>query len=1391
VKIRPSGAVVALVVGCLLGAGCTAEGRAPTAAPTDAPPGPEREQLAAAFGALPLRFEANRGQVAGGADFVARAPGYTALVSATELVLAVRGGPGAPPLTMSLAGADAAAPARAGNVLEGFTNHLTGPDPSRWVLGVPGYGSVTYEQPYPGIDVVYRGAGSGLEYDFVVAPGADPGRIALAFDRSVAVDGSGDLLIDLPGGPVRHEKPLVFQEIAGSRRLVEGRYVLRTTGAGGATTVGFGLGSYDRSRPLVIDPVVVYSTFLGGPLGDAVNAIAVDAAGHAYVAGTTTSPTFPTADPFQGTKGAGTADDAFVAKFNPAGNGLVYSTFLGGGASDVANAIALDGAGNAYVAGQTASTDFPTAGPFQGAKGAGTTTDAFVAKLNAAGSGLVYASFLGGALADAATGVAVDAAGNAHLAGSTSSTDFPTAGPLQAAKGAGTEADAFVARVNAAGSALLYSTYLGGALADSATAVALDGAGNAYVVGQTASTDFPTAAAFQAAKGAGTATDGFVAKLPPAGSPLAWSTYLGGSGADAVRGVAVDGAGAAYVTGSTASTDYPTAAPFQAAKGGGPEPDAFVTKLAPSGASLVYSTYLGAGEQDQGSAIAVDATGSAHVSGIANSELFPVERPVARLGGNQEGFVARLNPAGSALVFSTHYGGIGTEDVRAIAVDAAQSTYVAGITTFARVPEYFPTVNPFQATFGGGFVPGTPNSGDGFVAKFTADPAGVALVTRLTPRGGDTAGGTSVVVEGVGLTGTSAVRFGSVAAASFTVASDRRIVAVAPPLPEGRHAVTVTTGGGTSPANPVSEFWAGEGSWSLTGALGTPRSAHTTTLLHDGRVLVAGGRVSAGGGVPLASAELYDPVTETWRSTGPLAAARWSHTATLLPDGRVLVAGGYSATTTLLSSAELFDPATGTWSPAAPMAEPRGLHAHVLLQEPNCGSHCGKAMVVGGRGPESNLTLDTTELYDPARNAWEEVGFLNERRYLTEAVRLRDGRVLIAGGFGPTDSAETFDPLTGRWTLTADVLTARRARVTLTAMPDGNVLVNNGWDSGPVPSSDIYDIRTNSFRPAATPITHRWNATALLLPNGKVMALAGGVGGATAELYDPRSNSFRSAGSLQIARGAASQTAAGPGNTAVVLSSSPTEFEADARVCGQNCGKVLVVGNTDHPVSELYTPAPAPGGPGYWTAASDGGVFAFGDARFHGSAGALRLNQPVVGMAATPSGRGYWLVASDGGVFAFGDARFHGSTGAVRLNQPVVGMAATPSGRGYWLVASDGGIFAFGDAVFRGSTGGTHLNRPIVGMAATVNGRGYWLTASDGGVFAFGDAVFRGSTGGTRLNSPVVAMASTPRPSVAGYWLVAADGGVFAFGDARFAGSTGGTRLNRPVVGMAAAPPGA
>ena len=216
---------------------------------------------------------------------------------------------------------------------------------------------------------------------------------------------------------------------------------------------------------------------------------------------------------------------------------------------------------------------------------------------------------------------------------------------------------------------------------------------------------------------------------------------------------------------------------------------------------------------------------------------------------------------------------------------------------------------------------------------------------------------------------------------------------------------------------------------------------------------------------------------------------------------------------------------------------------------------------------------------------------------------------------------------------------------------------------------------------------------------------------------------------------------------------------------------------------------PYPLGPGYWLFARDGGVFGFGAARFFGSTGAIRLNQPMVGGAALPSLEGYWMVASDGGVFSFGGAGFFGSTGALRLNRPIVDMLPHPSGLGYRLVASDGGIFSFGAARFFGSTGSLTLNQPIVGIAGTPSGNGYWLVAADGGIFAFGDAVFRGSTGALKLNQPIVGMAATPSGN--GYWLVASDGGIFAFGDARFLGSTGATRLAQPIVGMASSPTGA
>ena len=279
--------------------------------------------------------------------------------------------------------------------------------------------------------------------------------------------------------------------------------------------------------------------------------------------------------------------------------------------------------------------------------------------------------------------------------------------------------------------------------------------------------------------------------------------------------------------------------------------------------------------------------------------------------------------------------------------------------------------------------------------------------------------------------------------------------------------------------------------------------------------------------------------------------------------------------------------------------------------------------------------------------------------------------------------------------------------------------------------------------------------------------------------YDP-SGGTNSIGFIDTLSGTTwtAQAAAVPSNAATGAAAS-SDLLAVACTARSSCvagGDFLDPGN-EFGLLDTYTPPE-----GYWTNASDGGVFGYGSALFHGSTGNIHLNQPVVGMAAPPGNGGYWEVASDGGVFSFGNALFHGSAGNIHLNKPVVGMAATPDGNGYWLVASDGGVFTYGDAVFHGSTGSLHLNQPVVGMAATPDGGGYWLVASDGGVFSFGDAVFYGSTGGIHLNKPVVGMASSATGQ--GYWLVASDGGVFSFGDALFHGSAGAIQLNKPVVGM-------
>ena len=658
---------------------------------------------------LPMHFEENRGQTDSRVRFVARGAGYAFFITDTETVAVLQKDNARPAvLRMRLAGASRHPRVAGDALLEGKSNYLIGSDPSKWRTNVPQFGRVRLSEVYPGIDVVWYGNQNQIEYDFVVAPGRDPRQIRMRFDGAerIEIDASGDLVLHFAGGELRQRAPFVYQERGGSRHAVRARYRRL-----GARELAFALGPYDPALPLVIDPVLVWSTYLGGSGLDSAQAIAVDIFGNAYVTGFTTSSNFPTASPVQAAHTGGF--DAFVTKIRGAGTAIVYSTYLGGSGQDLGQGIAVDGSGNAYVAGSTQSADFPTANAIQSS--AGGTDDAFVTKLNTAGTAIVYSTYLGGTLSDAAFGIDVDGSGNAYVAGITGSLDFPTANAVQAANAG--DFDAFATKLNAAGTAIVYSTYLGGSGDDQAAGVAVDGAGSAHLAGRTASTNFPTANALQASNAG--SLDAFVTKLNAAGTALVYSTYLGGIGPEETGGVDVDGAGNAYVAGNTGSPNFPTANALQASSAGAS--DVFVTKLNAAGTAFVYSTYLGGSGLENGFAVAVDGSGNAHVAGRTASTDFPTANASqpANAGGI-DAFAAKLNAAGSALVDSTYLGGSSHDDARAIAVDFLGSMYVAGFTTSSD----FPTDTPLQASFGG--------IEDAFVTKLGASSADLEIEKEAT-----------------------------------------------------------------------------------------------------------------------------------------------------------------------------------------------------------------------------------------------------------------------------------------------------------------------------------------------------------------------------------------------------------------------------------------------------------------------------------------------------------------------------------------------------------------------------------------------------------------------------------------------------------------------------------
>jgi hypothetical protein len=652
---------------------------------------------------LPLRFEANQGQLGGDILFVARGPGFSVALTRQGAVLTLSGlarrtaqdpapdGPAkARTVEIGLVGADPQARVRGEAPSPAHANYFLGSDPSRWRSGVPIYGEVRYAAVYPGIDLVFHGRNGRLEYDFVVAPGADPQAIELRVrgaDR-VGLDADGALAMSLAGRALLQPRPVIYQETAFGRTPVAGGYAVIGGSGGDGERVRFVLADYDRARPLVIDPTFAFVSYFGGEQIEEAFGVGHDSAGNVWVSGLTASPDLPLAAPLDGAYGG--AGDAFLTKFSPKGEMLV-ATYLGGSSFDQSWALTVDKANNLYVVGDTKSTDFPVVGGLQ--KSLHGERDAWIAKLDPTGSHILFSTFLGGSGIEFAYAIDLDAKGAMFVSGETESPDFPTgAAAAQPAYGGGT--DGFVVKLNADATALLYSTYLGGANFERAWGVRIDAKGRAYVGGQTASPNFPVVKAFQDRYSGGT-SDAFMTALSADGAHFLYSTLCGGTSTDQTFGVAVDAQGNARYTGHAGNATFPVKKAIQSHFGGG-DSDAFIVALSPTGA-LQYSTFVGGSLADAAFGIALDGRGNVYITGQTESPDYPVrhaEQP--HLGGLRDGFLTKLRSDGKVYVFSTFFGGPTIDEGVAVDVDARGQAFIAGFSDGG-----FPLVDAAQRDYGG------------------------------------------------------------------------------------------------------------------------------------------------------------------------------------------------------------------------------------------------------------------------------------------------------------------------------------------------------------------------------------------------------------------------------------------------------------------------------------------------------------------------------------------------------------------------------------------------------------------------------------------------------------------------------------------------------------------
>jgi sugar lactone lactonase YvrE len=673
------------------------------------------------YGRIPLAFEENRGQTDPAVRYIARSGEYSVFLTGAKAVLTTRAGDVRFAVSMQLAGARRTAEPQPEDPLPGQTNYFIGNDPARWRRGVRQFGRVRVPEIRAGVDMAYHGSGRELEYDLIVAPGADSSDLRLRFDgaKSLRLDSDGDLVIHTAAGDLRQHAPLAWQASGGARRAVEVRHVLK-----GRREVVLKVGEYDRGLPLTIDPVVSYSTYLGGSGGNSINGVAVDSFGNAYITGTTSSLDFPV------TSGAyaGGSSDAYIAKLNPGGTALIYATYIGGSSADSAAGIAVDSSGNAFITGATSSSDFPIV--FSGASSCATNSQcAFVAAVNS--SGVISASrYL--ANSSLGAGIAMDSSGNPYVTGSTSAAFPVTTGSFIMTKPS-SSSTGFVAKLTPS-LVVSYGTYLGGTNTDAPTAIAVDSSGHAFIAGAAQSANFPTTAGVLQTtyQGGG---DVFVTELNAQGSAPVYSTLLGGSSFDAAVAIAVDSGGSTYVAGNTQSSDFPTTpTAFLPSKpspsGFGFNNSSFVAKVNPGGAVLAYSSYLGGSYSESASGVAVDASGNAYVLGTTSSNNFPTtpgaiktQRSYVVCCSYNDGsdlYLSEFNPNGTSLVYSTYLGTSSTDTAAGIALDANLGIYVAGMTQSLL---YATTASAFQPK-----SKGTGSNSSGFLAKIDFSSAAVCNV---------------------------------------------------------------------------------------------------------------------------------------------------------------------------------------------------------------------------------------------------------------------------------------------------------------------------------------------------------------------------------------------------------------------------------------------------------------------------------------------------------------------------------------------------------------------------------------------------------------------------------------------------------------------------------------